>query len=81
MRRALAVGALAALVVAGVAEARGHRLGGVHAPHAGGRHRSAIGEIKGVRSLGPAEFRPYEPARPLKPFSYVDHERRGGRAR
>jgi hypothetical protein len=80
MWRALALGALAVLV-AGAAEARGRRLGAVHTPHAGGRHRPAMGEIKGVKTLGPAEFRPYEPAKPLKPFSYLDHEKRSRKPR
>jgi hypothetical protein len=34
-----------------------------------------------IKTLGPSEFRPYEPAKPLKPFSYVDHERRGRKSR
>jgi hypothetical protein len=78
MRRpGLAAAALLALALAGSAEARGQ----AHAPRIVGHHRAGMGEIKPIKSLGPSEFRPYEPAKPLKPFSYVDHERRGRKPR
>jgi hypothetical protein len=81
MRRALVVGGLAMLVVAGPAEARGHHAGRPHAPRAGGRHHAGMAEIKPIRAFGPAEFRPYEPPKPVRPFSYLDHERRDRKPR
>jgi hypothetical protein len=77
MRRLGLSVALLALVLAGACEARSY----AHAPRIGGRHRAGVGEIKPIKTLGPSEFRPYEPAKPLKPFSYVDHERRGRKSR
>lgn len=81
MRRAMAVGALLGLLVAGVAQAGGHRSTTPRAPRAGGHRHAGVGEIRPIKSLGRSEFRPYEPAKPLKPFSYLDHERRGRKGR
>ncbi|HSV02132.1 MAG TPA: hypothetical protein VLI41_02910 [Phenylobacterium sp.] len=68
-----------ALAFAGAAEGRTHRLAGFHAPrapktHAAGRHRPGMAEIE---PLGPSSF---HPVKRWKGFSYLDHEKRPGKA-
>lgn len=74
MRRALVLGLAAAVTVSAAAQARGHGakdFGGAYKAPAAGRHRHA--SPAKIESLGPSTF---EPVKPYKGFSYLDHGKR-----
>jgi hypothetical protein len=75
MRPLLTLGVVVALALAGAAQARGHRSKGLgaayhHASATPRRHRPTTAKIE---SLGPSTF---EPVKPYKGFSYLEHGKR-----